>query len=883
MSLHLINPLSSTTTSSSRISRNLLLSKGQELSSGLKDPENNITDHMIGSKLKNSSKLMSAVKLNSINAINMTKQAEDGLEHIANTIKTIKELSVTASSSNDASTINSLNARYKSEVAGLIKYIDQAKFNDTNLFNGELQDLKVRIGEEFNHNITVSIPKLLVTYKDLGIENVENYNKQKEDLIEIGTRVQSIIKEIQDLENKLDTQKKQKDQCNLFKLQKDELEEKLPIELEKGESLKKELGNLDLLYEEDKNKLDQNLKEDLLKIDKLNNLKQGLNDEINTKKGELDLNLQKLEKEKKESLESFKADYDLLTKTIDKKQQEALLIQDNIAHITKDRDLNKAKLEKVSQEIGVLSDKTKKLQEEIDPLKEKQKNVLLKHSGLEEKLKNQSSILNQDEESIKEKISKAEKSIVRSKNHIEQHKTELEKIPQQLENEKIDKLETEKELQRLDDGLKEKTAEADKIKQLNKELGKEESGVKNVIEVNIDKLNQSKIEHQEVLDKININISTLEENSKTYEEGIKKEKDKIVKANKTIKDLTNNLNSQNEQIGIKLELDDANKELESLSKEIENLEKQIVLNNQNEQFLQTTKNEISELYNKNKEDISSFDNKLNSIKKEIFELENEKSSISENNAHSHLEEEITQMKEDFALDNNDLLNKLSDIEKEVKLASVHKAQTESQISELGKSYVDKSNNLKLGINKQQEFCSGLEKKILDLTKNIQDIEDSEPEDLEPLENELLELKKEKAELIEESLKIKSDIEDFTNSSNNILKNHGGLFIREELENSKLVDALSIRQSEEMIDIGIERLFGISSNTNQTQSFLSEASDKITSTINLLNEVSDDYLSTDYEEAAQKYKQASLSLRAQMSIRAQGEMIVGEILKRIENQ
>jgi biotin-(acetyl-CoA carboxylase) ligase len=86
----------------------------------------------------------------------------------------------------------------------------------------------------------------------------------------------------------------------------------------------------------------------------------------------------------------------------------------------------------------------------------------------------------------------------------------------------------------------------------------------------------------------------------------------------------------------------------------------------------------------------------------------------------------------------------------------------------------------------------------------------------------------------------------------------------------------------MIDIGIERLFGISSNTNQTQSFLSEASDKITSTINLLNEVSDDYLSTDYEEAAQKYKQASLSLRAQMSIRAQGEMIVGEILKRIEN-
>ena len=224
MSLHLINPLSSTTTSSSRISRNLLLSKGQELSSGLKDPENNITDHMIGSKLKNSSKLMSAVKLNSINAINMTKQAEDGLEHIANTIKTIKELSVTVSSSNDASTINSLNARYKSEVAGLIKYIDQAKFNDTNLFNGELQDLKVRIGEEFNHNITVSIPKLLVTYKDLGIENVENYNKQKEDLIEIGTRVQSIIKEIQDLENKLDTQKKQKDQCNLFNLQKHELE-----------------------------------------------------------------------------------------------------------------------------------------------------------------------------------------------------------------------------------------------------------------------------------------------------------------------------------------------------------------------------------------------------------------------------------------------------------------------------------------------------------------------------------------------------------------------------------------------------------------------------------------------------------------------------------
>jgi len=93
MSLHLINPLSSTTTSSSRISRNILLSKGQELSSGLKDPENNITDHMIGSKLKNSSKLMNAVKLNSINAINMTKQAEDGLEHIANTIKTIKELS----------------------------------------------------------------------------------------------------------------------------------------------------------------------------------------------------------------------------------------------------------------------------------------------------------------------------------------------------------------------------------------------------------------------------------------------------------------------------------------------------------------------------------------------------------------------------------------------------------------------------------------------------------------------------------------------------------------------------------------------------------------------------------------------------------------------
>ena len=864
MSLHLINPLSSITTSASRISRNILLSKGQELSSGLKDPENNITDHMIGSKLKNSSKLMSAVKLNSINAINITKQAEDGLEHIANSIKTIKELMVTASSTNDASTINSLNARYKSEVVGLIQYIDQAKFNDTNLFNGELQDLKVRVGEEFNHNITVSIPKLLVSYEDLGIEKIDKHIKQKEKLIEIGNDIKNITNNIKDLENKIDTQKKQKKQCTLFKLQKYESEEKLLIELKNGESLKEELDKLDLLYEEDKNELEKNLTEALLKIEELNNLKQGLHDAINIKKGELDLGLQKLEKKKKENLESFIENDDLLTKEIAEKEKESLEIKDMISQTKKERGLNKSKLEKVSQEIGVLSAETENFQNQINSLKKEQEKALLKHSTLKKEVKNQASNLNQDKESIKKEISKAKNSIVKSKKKIETYQNELEKIPQQLDDKQKDKVKEENEIVDTKSRLFE-------IQDLQVQVPLKEELIKEELDKRYVRL-----------DNINKNISTLGENLETYKGGILSEEAKIIQSTKKIEELTNNLNSQNEQINTNLELEKVSKELKTLNKNIDQLEQKVVLNNNKEQTLQTSKAEVFGLYNKNNDDISDLVNKLNSINSKVEDLEKGKKSIADDNIQSQLEEKLTKMKEDFALDNKDLLNKLSNIEKEIKLASVNKAQTESQLLELGQSYVDKSNKLNLGINKQQEFCSGLEKKILDLTKKIQAIAHSGVEDLKPLENELVELKNKKDELIEESLKIKYDIEDFTNFSNDILKKHGGLFIREELENSNLVDAHNIRQSEEMIDIGIERLFAIISNTNQTQSFLVNTSDKITSTINLLNEVSDDYLSTNYVEAAQQYKQALLSLRAQMSIRAQGEMIVNAILKRIES-
>jgi len=870
MSLKLINPLSSITTNSSRTSRSLLLSKGQELSSGLKDKKNNITDNIVGNNLKNSSKLMNAVKLNSLNAVNTTKQAEVSLDQISNMIRTIKELSVTASSTYDKSTIDSLNARYKNEVRGLIKYIDQASFQNTDLFNGELENFKVRIGEDVDHNINVSIPKLLVTYKDLGVndELSEKHKKQNEILLEIGTRVKNLRKEIQEMEKKIDITKEKEILRNLFDLQKSESEDQYPLELKKLEDLELEVNKSNLAYSSKKHKLGQELDETELKLVNLKNLKQHLEDEINIKNGELNLNLQKLEKKKKENLEYFIENDDLLTKAIAEKQKEFLEIKDTISKTTEDRDLNKAKLEKVSQEIGVLSDKTKKLQEEIDPLKEKQKNVLLKHSALEEKLKNQASIPNQNEESIKKKINKEEKSIIKSQNKIETYKTELEKIPQRLENEKKDKLAEENEI--LDTKNRLST-----IQSLEVQVPLREQIIKEELESRYLRLNN-----------INQNISTFEENLETYKSGIKKEEDKVVEANKKIKDLTDSLNSQNEQIGIQLELGNVNKELESLNKKIENLEKQIVLNNKNEKSLQTAKKEISELYNKNIEDISSFNNKLNSIKNEISKLENEKSSISESNAHSHFEEEITKIKEDFNLNNKTLLDKLNNIKEEMKSVSLVKQETANQILLLNKSYIDENNALDLKIKKQKELCSEIKQRISDLSNKIADMDNSESDDIESigdLQNELSDLNKKEDELIEQLSQIKSEIEDFTNVSNSILKNHGGLFIREELENSNLIDAFNIRRTEEMLDTGIDKLFTISSNTNQTQLFLTESSDKITNSINLLNEVSDHFLSTNYQESSKQYKQASLSLHAQMSIRAQGDIVLNEILKRIENQ
>ena len=156
MSLNLINPVGSSSTGSYRIHQNSLLNKAKELTSGLKDKLSNpINDQVTGCKFKNSASIITQIRSNTVYATNILSKTENDLEHIGNILEKIKEVVASATTNANSSDFNHLNDIYQNKVAELVKYIDNSRFDGRNLFDGSLQDLKVRVGEEFDNINTI--------------------------------------------------------------------------------------------------------------------------------------------------------------------------------------------------------------------------------------------------------------------------------------------------------------------------------------------------------------------------------------------------------------------------------------------------------------------------------------------------------------------------------------------------------------------------------------------------------------------------------------------------------------------------------------------------------------------------------------------------------
>ena len=253
MSLTLNNPINAIAVEASRTHQTILTRTGSELTTGVKDSFDNIIDYVVGYSLKDNTLLLRGLKSSSAYVTNMISQANDSLECIHKKLIDIKQAIVKCKPViGNSLLINRLNHNYRGRIQEVIRFIDNTKFDNKNLFDGSLNNFKVPVGQGV-HVFEINIPQLLTSYGQLGINN--DAPELQNNLVIIEDNIRRLNQDIFTLKNGLNNKENLEKQRELLGIQKEGLELKLDEEYNFDDTLDEQLEDLKLLYEQKLNDL----------------------------------------------------------------------------------------------------------------------------------------------------------------------------------------------------------------------------------------------------------------------------------------------------------------------------------------------------------------------------------------------------------------------------------------------------------------------------------------------------------------------------------------------------------------------------------------------------------------------------------------------------
>jgi hypothetical protein len=876
MSLSISNPVNSISVEASRTHQTILTRAGSELTTGVKDNFSNIIDYVIGYNLSDNALLLRGIKSSSSYVTNMISQANDSLDSIHKKLIDIKQSIVKCKPVIDNSLlINRLNYTYRGKVQETIRFIDNIKFDNRNLFDGSLSNFKVNVGKGFNHTFEINVPQLLTSYSQLGINN--EAPELQNNLVIIEDNIKRLNQEILTLKNRVNNKEKLEKQRELLILQKEVLELELSKEYNFDNTLYEQLEDLKSLHEQDLNDLKIKRNETEKQIQDLSKRKKVIESDLRSAKENYDNDINYLNRDKEDVLEGFAKNTRLLEEKIEREASNKKQIEQKLKKVKVEFEKNKnlIQMDLEIQEKSLLE------QESDSSLLQ---NLKDKKDILEKELENLRSIVDkrQNNEKIKMELMQLDEKITALKiGDINSYTNKINSYKQQVP---ILELDLEKNIQKLP--LAEKTIEEanDKLKELE-EIG---SGI--VIDAPKEELTKELNKRKLNLETVKKNVETSKTNLNKCQNAIKNGLNKIDQYKELMNkkgELTMFINSENTDNKVDIDLSKISKELLILNKKIGELEHKVTSSKIKPEDLLSKKNELSNLQEKYNLKVESLNINLNKIQKNIIDLEDKTPSKLDNEKLlNDIESKAIILNKEFSTTNNALNLELKNIESELLGFYDSMNQLENDNKNLDESFNVKFEELELAIKKQDIAKQNIWKmgneidRIENAMGNIEqdiDLLQINEEDKESL----IELENQKQEEIENLNQIKKDISSFIENNKESLRNQGGLFIREEFEGSNIINIKALENSEEQIDIALKRLSNIKLYVGSIKQFLISECDKISKEISLSSDLSNKYLATDYLQTSQKFVDSLRSLNAAISVNIHGDMIAKTVLKLIE--
>ena len=418
-----------------------------------------------------------------------------------------------------------------------------------------------------------------------------------------------------------------------------------------------------------------------------------------------------------------------------------------------------------------------------------------------EQLKNINNLYQKENFKLKKenaKLKELENELSEGKSNIEKLNNEYDKKVKELDN--INKLYEEqqnvqKKLKNSNENYRiENNNLKEEIKQKNKEIENLKNKIKelnNQIKIKLEKYEQSK---NDEIQQLRINIEELERQLKISEDNNMKKEIEIQENKKIIKELKDEINQLKEEIKIK------DQEIKELNKKIKKFEELIEKNNinkndscikSNHDYVEernNNKNKRIEIYAKNMNEINreKLDEKINlkekeieSLKKDIINMEkNVKSLTEENNELKKKEKELDNLLSQKEKEISNLKIKTKELQKKLendsKLINEYKSKVNNCINDIENSKQNINNLTRqiLEYQKKEKRYQNLDKKEKELNIRANDVYKKEKE----LNAKSLFLENEANLLESEHQKLNLKIQDYL-KMNNQLKNDNDNLIR----------------------------------------------------------------------------------------------------------
>ena len=311
-------------------------------------------------------------------------------------------------------------------------------------------------------------------------------------------------------------------------------------------------------------------------------------------------------------------------------------------------------IKELEKELKNIDEKIEKLNKEKEDYEKSVEEVLKKSEELEEKLKE----IEIQYATDKQKLTSVEENIEKCESRLNKLKNELEEIKVQKEETQTKKVETQKEIEELDDKKEKLNAIINEFASLNKDNQKYIDDLNfdvTNLKISVNSFNESEMSIDEVVERINNEISTNDVSVQNKENNMQKLISENEQLSQNIKDYQNQL----------IEMD---KNIEGRDIKVQELKQQ---RNEKNEKLQETENET----------LNQF-NILETIKAEITKIEIKKEKVEQD-----IEEVTNKLWEEYELTPN---NVPEDYRKPNNIATATKSANNlrEEIRDLGSVNVD---------------------------------------------------------------------------------------------------------------------------------------------------------------------------------------------------